>query len=87
MASDLPINETITKLKKLVTLHLVLFIWGCDTTRELLHLDNIFCYNVMSFGLKNMRAMYQCIVTKIFQPLLKKTMVVYVDDMLVKSRA
>ena len=46
----------------------------------------LLCYNVMSFGLKNARAMYQRLVTKMFRPLLKKTMEVYIDDMLVKSK-
>ena len=44
-----------------------------------------FCYNVMSFGLKNTGATYQRLVTKKFRPLLGKTMEVYIDDMLVKS--
>ena len=46
----------------------------------------MFYYNVMSFGLKNARAMYQRLVTKMFRSLLKKTMEVYIDDMLVKSK-
>ena len=40
----------------------------------------------MSFGLKNARATYQRLVTKMFRPLLGKTMEVYIDDMLVKSK-
>ena len=46
----------------------------------------LFCYNVMSFGLKNVGAMYQRLMSKMFKPLLGKTMKVYVDDMLVKSK-
>ena len=46
----------------------------------------LFCYNVMSFGLKNVGATYQRLVTKMFRPLLGKTMEVYIDDMLVKSK-
>ena len=46
----------------------------------------LFCYNVMPFGLKNTRATYQRLVTKMFRPLLGKTMEVYIDDMLVKSK-
>ena len=46
----------------------------------------LFCYNVMSFGLKNAGATYQRLVTKMFRPLLGKTMEVYFDDMLVKSK-
>ena len=44
-----------------------------------------FCYNVMSFGLNNTGATYQRLVTKMFRPLLGKTMEVYIDNMLVKS--
>ena len=39
----------------------------------------------MLFGLKNAGATYQRLVNKMFQDLLRKTMEVYVDDMLVKS--
>ena len=46
----------------------------------------LFCYNVMSFGLKKVGATYQRLVTKMFRPLLGKTMEVYIDDMLVKSK-
>ena len=47
---------------------------------------SLFCYNVMSFGLKNDGATYQRLVTKMFRPLLGKTMEVYIDDILVKSK-
>ena len=40
----------------------------------------------MFFGLKNAGATYQRLVTKMFRPLLGKTMEVYIDDMLVKSK-
>ena len=46
----------------------------------------LFCYNLMLFGLKNVGAMYQRLVTKMFRSLLGKTMEVYIDDMLVKSK-
>ena len=46
----------------------------------------VFCYNIMSFGLKNVGATYQRLVTKMFRPLLSKTMEVYIDDMLVTSK-
>ena len=46
----------------------------------------LFCYNVMSFRLKNAKATYQRLVTKMFRPLLGKTMEVYIYDMLVKSK-
>ena len=40
----------------------------------------------MPFGLKNDGATYQRLVTKMFQPLLRKTMEVYMDDMLINSK-
>ena len=40
----------------------------------------------MLFGLKNARATYQKLVTKIFRSMLGKTMEAYIDDMLVKSK-
>ena len=40
----------------------------------------------MPFGLKNAEATYQRLVTKIFRPLIGRTMEVYIDDMLVKTR-
>ena len=49
-------------------------------------LHGLYCYNVMPFGLKNVRATYQRLVTKIFRPLLGNTMEAYIDDMLVKSK-
>ena len=49
-------------------------------------IHGLLCYNVMLFGLKNARATYQRLVTKMFRPLLGKTMEVYIDDMLVMSK-
>jgi len=37
------------------------------------------------FGLKNMGATYQLLMNKLFEALIRKTMEVYVDDMIVKS--
>ena len=39
----------------------------------------------MPFGLKNAGVTYQRLVTKMFRSLLRSTMEVYIDDMLVKS--
>ncbi len=39
----------------------------------------------MSFGLKNVRATYQRLVTVMFGHLIGKTVEAYVDDMLIKS--
>ena len=40
----------------------------------------------MPFDLKNVVATYKRLVTKIFQPLMCKTMEVYINDMLFKSK-
>ncbi|GFZ05169.1 hypothetical protein Acr_17g0007410 [Actinidia rufa] len=45
----------------------------------------LYRYNIMPFGLKNARAMYQRLVNKIFKEMIRKTMEVYIDDMLIKS--
>ena len=45
-----------------------------------------YCYKVMPFGLKNTGATYQRLVTKMFQAQLGRTVEVYIDDMVVKSR-
>ena len=49
-------------------------------------LHELYCYDVMPFGLKNVGTTYQRLVTKICQPLLGNTMEAYIDDMLVKSK-
>ena len=46
----------------------------------------LYFYDVMPFGLKNARATYQRLVTKIFRPLFGNTMEAYIHDMLVKSK-
>ena len=48
--------------------------------------QGLFCYNVMPFGLKNVRTTYKRLLTKMFRPLHRKTMEVYIDDMLIKSK-
>lgn len=46
----------------------------------------LYCYNVMSFGLKNAGATYQRLVNRIFAKRISSTMEVYVDNMLVNSQ-
>ena len=46
----------------------------------------LFCYSVMPFDLNNAWVTYQRLVTKMFRPLLGKTMEVYINDMVVKSK-
>ena len=44
-----------------------------------------YCYQVMSFGLKNAGATYKWLVNKMFHKQIGTSMEVYIDDMLVKS--
>ena len=48
--------------------------------------QGLFCYKVMSFGLKNMGTMYQRLMNKMFAHQIGRNVQVYVDNMLVKSR-
>ena len=45
----------------------------------------LFCYKVMLFGLKNVGAMYQRLMNKMFAQQIRRNVEVYVDNMLVKS--
>ncbi|GMP81860.1 hypothetical protein CsSME_00036427 [Camellia sinensis var. sinensis] len=49
-------------------------------------LRGLHCYKVMPFGLKNAEATYQRLLTTMFADQLRKTMEVYIDDMVVKSK-
>ena len=40
----------------------------------------------MPFGLKNVRSTYQRMMTKMFEPQLRRSIEVYIDDMVVKSK-
>ena len=44
-------------------------------------------YKVMPFGLKNAGATYQRMMTRMFEPQLGKNIEIYIDDMVVKSKA
>ena len=46
----------------------------------------LYCYKVMPFGLKNAGATYQRLVNSMFTEQIGKSMEVYVDDMVVKSK-
>jgi len=46
--------------------------------------QGIYCYKVMLFGHKNAGATFQHMVNKVFKDLIRNTIEVYVDDMLVK---
>ena len=47
--------------------------------------QGLFCYKVMSFGLKNVGITYQRLVNHMFRPQIGRNVEVHVDDMLVKS--
>ena len=47
--------------------------------------QGLFCYKVMPFGLKNVRATYQRLMNKMFTHQIGRNVQVYFDDMLVKS--
>ena len=44
-------------------------------------------YKVMPFGLKNVGATYQRMMTRMFEPELGQNIEIYIDDMVVKSKA
>ncbi|XP_074301041.1 uncharacterized protein LOC141632388 [Silene latifolia] len=46
----------------------------------------IYCYNVMPFGLKNAGSTYQRLVNTMFKEQIGRTVEVYIDDMVVKSK-
>ncbi|GMP79097.1 hypothetical protein CsSME_00034767 [Camellia sinensis var. sinensis] len=46
----------------------------------------LYCYRVMPFGLKNASATYQRLVTKMFKHLIGRTVEVYIDNMVVKTK-
>ena len=48
--------------------------------------QDLFCYKVMPFGLKNAGATYQRLVNHMFRLQIGRNVEVYVDDMLVKSQ-
>ncbi|KAH9792469.1 hypothetical protein KPL71_004135 [Citrus sinensis] len=64
--------------------HADVFAW---THEDMPGIDpEVACHRVMSFGLKNVGATYQRLVNKIFKSLIGRTMEVYVDDMITKSK-
>jgi len=48
-------------------------------------LMGVYCYIVMSFGLKNTGATYQCTMNVIFHEHIRKTVECYVDDITMKA--
>jgi len=48
--------------------------------------QDLYCYKVILFGLKNAGSMYQRLVNQMLNKQIGKNMEVYVDDMFVKSK-
>ena len=48
--------------------------------------QELYCYRIMPFSLKNTRTTYQRLVNQMFSKQIGKNVEVYVDDMLVKSK-
>lgn len=60
-------------------------IYQADKEHKSFIMDNdLYCYKVMPFGLKNAEATYQRLFNRMFVNLVGKIMEVYVDDMLMK---
>ena len=53
---------------------------------EFISPDANYHYNVMPFGLKNIRATYQRMMTRMFRDKIGRMVEVYIDDMMVKSK-
>ena len=61
--------------------------YGPDRSKTAFITDRAnFCYEVMSFGLKNAGATYQRLMDRVFRRPIGRPMEVYVDDMVVKSQ-
>ncbi|XP_042979993.1 uncharacterized protein LOC122310183 [Carya illinoinensis] len=48
--------------------------------------QELYCYQVMPFGLKNVGETYQRLVNRMFKERIRKSMEVYMDDLLIKSK-
>ena len=59
---------------------------GDDEKTSFITEQGTYYYRVIPFGLKNARATYQRLVNHMFKDLIEKSMEVYIDDLLVKSK-
>ena len=64
--------------------HILLAKQDQEKTAFIVNID-LYYYNMIPFGLKNVDPTYQSLVNKVFATLVGKTMEVYVDDMITKS--
>ena len=66
--------------------HQILIFHSKQEKKAFITPQGLYCYHVMSVGLKNVSATYQRLMTKIFKPLMGQRMEVYIDDIVVKSK-
>ena len=57
-----------------------------DMTKTTFTTEWVYCYTIMLFGLKNVRATYQRMATALLHDTMHNKVEVYVDDMIVKSK-
>ena len=57
-----------------------------DQEKTMISLDTNYHYSVMPFSLKNFGAMYQRMMTRMFRDKIRRTVEVYIDDMVVKRK-
>jgi len=57
-----------------------------DQEKTMISLDTNYHYTVMPFSLKNFGAMYQRMMTRMFKDKIRRTVEVYIDDMVVKRK-
>ena len=48
--------------------------------------EKVYCYKIMLFELKNIRATYQRMMSKVFVEQIRRNMEVYMDDILMNSK-
>ena len=66
--------------------HQILLVLGDQEKTAFVTPTGNYHYKVMPFGLKNAGSTYQRMMTRIFEPQLGKSIEVYIDDMVVKSK-
>ena len=66
--------------------HQILMASANEEKTDFITPHGLYCYRDMPFRLKNAGATYQRLMTKIFKPLISRTVEVYIDDIVVKSK-
>ncbi|GKV18329.1 hypothetical protein SLEP1_g28727 [Rubroshorea leprosula] len=78
-------NERLSLLDAYSSYHQVLMALEDEEKTSFYAGDEIYCYVIMPFGLKNAGATYQKMVTIVFRAQIGRNLEVYVDDIVVKS--